>query len=283
MVTAAYTPDEKSITKDVIAKYKNRGVFIINPDDPLLIRFYGIQKKLAGITAGNYPQFSQYWQDVKQFNLNVGQPGHAINDNVLPVYSIVRVDSVDGKNYQADAIGSLPVSATNVTQTLGLFDASAANAGTVNYTKNYINTADCAISAEGLYPDSETTSEFPVTVIYTFAQIINNGVVYGAEIITTQSYPKEIYNESPKTINNPNEIKICLTRYEPDCDYTQTYAGDGTVSVPIKGYITYGGDIDVIGGRPVNGMSRIYLIRSRAGGNAITPYEGFDFFDPKNS
>jgi hypothetical protein len=283
MTTQNYTADEKSVVKNVINNYGNKGVFIIDPGNTLLVNFYDIQLKLSGLAYANSRQFSQCWENAKKLKGSTGQLSQAANDSVTPVYSIVRVDSTDGKNYRADAVGSLPVSANNVTQTLGLFDGDATNVGPVKYTQNYVNAADCVIGAEGVYPDSDKKADFPVTVIYTFAQTINNMTVYGAEIITTQNYPQEIYNESPQTIHNPNEIKICLTRVEADCDYSQPYEGGGIVSVPVKGYITYGGNIDVSGGKPVNGMSSIYLIRTRAGGNPITPYPGFDFFDPKNS
>lgn len=281
MTTQAYTTDEKSVIKNVINNYGNKGVFIIEPGNAQLVSFYDIQLRLSGLASGNSRQFSQCWENTKQLKSGTGQLSQAATDSASPVYSIVRLDSTDGKNYRADAVGSLPVSATNVTQTLGLFDGDATNVGVVKYTQNYVNTADCVIGAEGVYPGSEKEGNFPVTVIYTFAQTINNRTVYGAEIITTQNYPQQINNESPRTINNPNEIKICLTRVEADCDYSQPY--DGVVSVPIKGNIVYGGNIDISGGKPVNGMSSIYLIRTRAGGNPITPYPGFDFFDSKNS
>ena len=280
MTTQTYTADEKSIIKNVINQYGNKGVFIIEPGNTELVNFYDIQLKLSGLTSGRSPQFTQCWQETKRLKRSAGLLSQAATDTVRPVYSIVRVDTVDGKNYRTDAVGSLPVSATNVTQTLGLFDGEASNTGAVKYTQNFVNASDCVISADGVYPG---VAGSPVTVIYTFAQTINNQTFYGAEIITTQSYPKEIFNDSPRTIKNPNEIKICLTRDEPDCDYRQTSSWDGIVSVPIKGYITYGGDIDVSGGKPVNGMSSIYLIRTRAGGDPILPYAGFDFFDAKNS
>ncbi|WP_067707065.1 Hint domain-containing protein [Erwinia sp. ErVv1] len=283
MNAQSYTSDEKSIVKTVIRKYGNKGGFIIDPGDPLLVSFYDIQQKLAGLDSGNYPHFIQRWQNTKQCKHSTGLVSQAATRSAEAVYSIVRLDSTDGKYYRTDAIGSLPVSATNVTQTLGLFDNDASNTGTVKHTQNYINTADCIISANGVYPDSAKENGNPVTAIYTFSQTIANKTIYGAEIITTQSYPKEIHNQSPTTIHNPNEIKICLTRDEADCDYSQPYAGGGIVSVPVKGTITYGGNIDVSGGRPVNGMSSIYLIRARAGGDPIFPSAGFDFFDPKNS
>ena len=283
MTTQAYTADDKQITKDVINKYGNMGVFNIDPGDPLLVRFYDIQLGLAGVAAGTAPQFTRSWQLARQRKHSTGLLSQAAGNGARPVYSIVGIDSTDGQSWSADAMGSLPVSATNVTQTLGLFDAEATNVGPVNRNQSYIYTADCAISAEGVYPQSQKESEFPVTVIYTFAQTIGNNTFYGAEIITTRNYPKKIYNESPQTIHNPNEIKICLTRDEPDCDYRQPYAGGGIVSVPIKGYITYNGNIDTNGNRPINAMSSIYLIRTRAGGSPIQPHDGFDFFDKSNS
>lgn len=151
-----------------------------------------------------------------------------------PVYSIVRLDSTDGKRYQTDAIGSLPVQATNVTQTLGLFDGGADNVGKVEYKSDYVYTADCTIGASGDYPQSQTGGSFPVTVIYTFAQTVGQQTVYGAEIVTTQSYPKEMINDSPRNLYNQRMIKICLTRDDGDCDYRTGYDQDGTVKVPIK-------------------------------------------------
>ncbi|ROP62609.1 hypothetical protein EDF81_1109 [Enterobacter sp. BIGb0383] len=282
MTTQGYTADEKSIIKSVISKYANTGVFNIEPNDPLLVSFYDIQLKLAGLVSGSAPQFTRGWQQAKQSRLSTGLLSQAASGSVRPVYSIVGIDSSDGQSWSADAIGSLPVSASNVTQTLGLFDGDATNVGAVNNKRSYVYASDCAISANGIYPASQKVKEFPVTVIYTFAQTIDNNTFYGAEIITTRNYPKGIYNEKPSTIKNPNEIKICLTRDEPDCDYRQTYAGGGIVDVPIKGQIIYNGDIDMSGSRPVNAMSSIYLIRTRAGGDPIRPYDGFDFFDKKN-
>lgn len=281
MITQGYTSDEKSIVKNVISKYSNAGLFIIEPGDPLLVSFYDIQLKLAGLAPGNTPQFTQCWQQAKQLKRSGGRLNDASNGSVQPVYSIVRLDSTDGKSYRADAIGSLPVSAANVTQTLGLFDGEATNVGAVNYNQAYVNAADCTVSANGVYPGSQIAADYPVTVIYTFAQTIANNTVYGAEIITSQSYPREIYNESPRSINNPNEIKICLTRNEPDCDYRNTY--DGSVRVPIKGNITYFGQIELNGGQPVKASNTIYLIRTRAGGDPVNPSGNYNIFNSPNT
>lgn len=281
MITQGYTSDEKTIVKSVISKYSNAGLFIIQPGDPLLVSFYDIQLKLAGLASGNTPQFTQCWQQAKRLKRSTGRLSEASDGAAQPVYSIVRLDSTDGRNYRADAIGSLPVSAANVTQTLGLFDAEATNVGAVNYNQAYVYAADCTLSANGVYPGSQIAADYPVTVIYTFAQTINNNTLYGAEIITSQSYPKDIYNESPRSINNPNEIKICLTRDEGDCDYRNTY--DGSVRVPIKGNITYLGQIELSGGRPVNASNSIYLIRTRAGGDPVTPFGDYNIFNSPNT
>jgi len=283
MITQNYTSDEKSIVQAVINQYSNTGIFIIEPGNPLLVDFYDIQLRLAGVTPGASPQFSQVWQQSKQSKRTAGRLSEAGNGYAQPVYSIVRLDSIDGRSYRADAIGSLPVSASNVTQTLGLFDAGATNVGQVTSNKAYVYTADCAITANGDYPQSQLTGDFPVTVIYTFAQTIDQNTFYGAEIITTQSYPKSIYNDSPRSLYNQDAIKICLTRDAPDCDYRYSYDGDGTVRVPIKGTITYNGKIDLNAGQPVNAKNVIYLIRTRAGGDPVTPYGDLNIFNSPNT
>lgn len=279
MLAKDYTSDEKRIVKNVIDRYENSGVFLIEPGDPVLTEFYDIQLKLAGVTAAAAPQFTQLWQQTKRVKRVAGRMSEANTSGAQPVYSIVRLDSTDGKRYQTDAIGSLPVQATNVTQTLGLFDGGADNVGKVEYKSDYVYTADCTIGASGDYPQSQTGGSFPVTVIYTFAQTVGQQTVYGAEIVTTQSYPKEMINDSPRNLYNQRMIKICLTRDDGDCDYRTGYDQDGTVKVPIKGNITYFGNIDLSNGKPVNASNTIYLIRTRAGGDPITPYGGYNIFN----
>lgn len=279
MLTKDYTSDEKRIVKNVIDRYENSGVFLIEPGDPTLVQFYDIQLKLAGVTPAAAPQFTRLWQQTKSARQVSGWLGEADSNGVQPVYSIVRLDSTDGRHYQTDAIGSLPVKATNVTQTLGLFNGSADNVGNVSYKSDYVYTSDCTIGANGDYPQSQTSGDFPVTVIYTFAQTVGQQTVYGAEIVTTQSYPKEIRNDSPRNLYNQQMIKICLTRDDGDCDYRTSYDQDGTVKVPIKGNITYFGKIDLNNGQAVNATNTIYLIRTRAGGDPITPLGGYNIFN----
>ncbi|WJV64571.1 hypothetical protein PCO87_11445 [Pectobacteriaceae bacterium C52] len=281
MNTQSYSSEEKDVIKQVVSKYANIGIFIIQPNDPLLVRFYDIQLKLAGITKNNYPQFTQCWSKEKRLKRNSGSLSLASNSSAYPVYSIVGLDSKDGYAYLTSAIGSLPVSATNVTQTLGIFDGEANNVGTVQYSKTYVYTADCVVQANGTFSKSLKTSDYMVIVIYTFAQTIGHTTVFGAEILVTQSYPKEITNDSPTDINHNSEIKICLTRNETDCDYRHNY--NNVVSVPIKGNISYFGNIDLSGGKPVSANNSIYLIRKRAGGDPITPVGDNSIFNSPNT
>lgn len=281
MATQDYSPEERNTTNDVINLYANTGVFLIDPNNALLKDFYDIQLKLAGIGSVTYPAFVQQWNNAKQLKSMTGSLDQAMNGLIQPVHSIVGLDSTDGLFYTANALGSLPVSASNVTQTLGLFDGQANNVGTVNFSKNYGQAANCAIQANGNFPSSIINNNYPVTIIYTFAQTINQQTVYGAEIVTTQSYPKNIQNDSPTDLNQNDEIKICLTRDAADCDYRHNY--DGTVSVPIKGSIIYYGNIDLVNGQPVKTDSSIYLIRVSAGGDPIIPAGNFDFFKDPNT
>ncbi|UXY08908.1 hypothetical protein N7922_13495 [Kosakonia sp. ML.JS2a] len=277
MTTLSYSNDDKDVVKKVIAQYGNKGTFAIDANDPLLVRFYAIQLALAGITPNNYPAFSRQWNDATRFKSSAGSLDQASVNGAVPVYSIVDINSLDGRNYTADALGSLPTQATNVTQTLGLFDSDANSVGAVNYTKSYINAADCHIQANGVYSRSPQENTENVAVIYTFAQTINQQTVFGAEVIASQSYPKEIINTSPTDLKHNSQIKICLTRESTDCDYWHDY--NGVVSVPIKGQVTYLNNIDMSGGRPVNAWNAIYLIRTRAGGDPITPLSDVNVFN----
>ncbi|MGM3174319.1 polymorphic toxin-type HINT domain-containing protein [Dickeya lacustris] len=244
--------------------------------DPQLIEFYDIQLKMAGITTALYPAFGSIWKNSWMYNDFTATLALGKSPSGFPIQSVTSLNTSDGKNFTANAIGSLPVSATNVTQTLGIFDSTGNPVGRVQYKKNYINAADCLIQASGVFPDSLINSSYPVTVIYTFSQTIGGETVYGIEIITTQSYPKKITNLSPTDLNHNSQIKICLTRKDGDCDYLHQY--DGNVSLPIKGNILYFGRIDVNNGVPINANSSIYIVRQSQGGSPIKPSGSFNFF-----
>ncbi|BDH45580.1 hypothetical protein TUM12370_16240 [Salmonella enterica subsp. enterica serovar Choleraesuis] len=278
MPTNTISQADRDVIKQVVNKYANSGLFFIDARDPLLERFYQIQLQLANVNQANFPAFSNQWSAAKHLANNTGSLVQAFNSTgtVQPVYSIVGLDSQDGRRYTACALGSLPVPATNVTQTLGLFDAEANTTGTVRYTKDYVNAAHCNITAEGDYNNGIQASENIVSVIYTFAQTINGQTVYGAEIIATQGYPQLIKNISPTNVNAKKEIKICLTREASDCDYRTTNFND--VRIPIEGYINFFGNIDTSGGVVKDGFNSIYLIRERAGGSPITPSGDMNIF-----
>ncbi|MEI7369170.1 Hint domain-containing protein [Pectobacterium colocasium] len=272
---------ENNIISEVINKYANTGVFIIKTSDPLLVKFYDIQLALAGVTPVRYPNFSQLWASQKLAKQTISSLAMGDSDSAQQVHSIVSLDSTDGQTFSANAIGSLPVSAVNITQTLGIFDEAGNSAGKVQCKKNYIYTANCPIQASGTFPASLKQTRYPVHIVYTFSQTINNQTVYGAEIVTTQSYPKLIQNDSPTDLNRNNLIKICLSRQESDCDYFHSF--DGNVTVPIKGSITYFGNIDLHNSKPINAHNSIYLVRERQGGDPITPASDFNFFNDANT
>ncbi len=71
--------------------------------------------------------------------------------------------------------------------------------------------------------------------------------MFGAEVIASQSYPKEIISLTYRPGKHNSQIKICLTRESTDCDYWHDY--NGVVSVPIKGQVTYLNNIDMSGVR----------------------------------
>ncbi|MFP3786931.1 hypothetical protein, partial [Burkholderia sp. SIMBA_024] len=43
------------------------------------------------------------------------------------------------------------------------------------------------------------------------------------------------------------------------------------------------GKIDIVEGRPVNANNIIYLIRTRAGGDPVTPYDDLNIFNSPNT
>lgn len=270
---------ERASIQHIISRYANRGVFQIDTSDPDLAIFYRSQLQLAGIHAQNSPVFIQQWERTCQQQTCIDYIDQASNGSAYPVYGIVRFDSIDGCNYTASALCSLPISATNVTQTLGFFDHQANSVNQVKTAKNYINTSNCIIEAQGVYATTSGASQASeaITVIYTFAQTIGQQTTYGAEIITTQGYPKSINNISPIDLKKNSQIKICLTRQDRDCDYFHDY--DGSVRLPITGNVSFFADIDKKYGLPLSTYNVIHLIRQRAGGTPIAPAEGVTIFN----
>jgi hypothetical protein len=268
--------DQSNLQK-VIAQYQNKGAFVIEPTDKNLVSFYDAQLALAGVKPTNYPAFFNILQATKSAT-KIANPPMVTQGKFVPVHCIASLDSSDGIDYNTTAISSLPVTATNVTQTLGIFNNNAQPIGKVSYKKNYHDVTDCVINANGQCTNKMTpTGEEALTVIYTYSQTVNDTSVYSAEIITTAGYPKQINNIAPTDVNKNSEIKICLTRTAADCDYTHAY--NGVVSVPIQGNIEFFDNIDISGGKPVDASCSIYLIKTTDGGSPIQPLGAFEFFD----
>ncbi|WP_017346989.1 Hint domain-containing protein [Pantoea sp. A4] len=263
MPDANMSPLENQVIKSVINQYANQGIFNLDLDDPLLAEFYALQLRLAEVNSHRYPAFMQQYQH-SQRNILRGSLSQAESDNAKPVYSLFALGRDTNGTATASALASLPVSATNVTQTLGFFDNQGQSKGKVALNKSYITTSNCVIQAEGA-ADAQLDNN---CVIYTFSQTINGATSYGAEIVYNQSYPQLITNDSPKALTNQQLIKVCLSRNEIDCTYFD-HGGPwgGVVRVPIKGSITYFDNIDMQGGKPVNAFNDIYLVRERAGGS----------------
>lgn len=275
-MTTSLSSNQQQVIKQVIDNIANTGTSIIEPDDKLLMEFLDIQHQLAGLNAAHAPQLMKQLLNSRVEKRACGSMQQAFSSNAKPVHSIVSLASTDGYNFSSEAVASLPVKATNVTQTLGFFDINGAPIGDVALSQNFVNAANCTIQASGQYADSLNQTSFPVNVIYTFTQTIDDATVYGVQILSSQSYPKEINNIAPTDVNGNNEIKVCLTRDSGDCDYKHPYGG--VLTLPIQGSITYFENIDVENGRPINAHNTIYVIREREGGDPVTPSDQFDFF-----
>lgn len=265
----------------IIAKYQNKGAFVIEPTDKDLVSFYDGQLALADISKNNYPTFFHQWQAIK---LTKTVPNTALfsQGKFLPVHCIASLESANGVDYSSTAISSLSNAVTNVTQTLGIFNSIGQPIGEVAYKKNYYDASDCVIKANGQCSGKMAPSGEALTVIYTYSQTVNGQSVYAAEIMTTAGYPRQINNIAPTDVNKNDEIKICLTREAKECDYTHDYSGK--VKVPVQGNIEFFDNIDIAkDGKPVNAACAIYLIKTADGGSPIAPLGDFEFFDHPNT
>jgi hypothetical protein len=274
------SPSDQNILQKVIAQYQNKGAFVIEPTDKNLVNFYDGQLALAGVSIKDYSTFFNVWQATKSAK-KVVNTAIVTQGKFVPVHCIASLDSADGIDFNTTAISSLPNTATNVTQTLGIFNNNAQPIGEVAYKKNYHDATDCVINANGHCSKKMTPKGEALTVIYTYSQTVNGHSIYSAEILTSAGYPKKINNISPTDVNKNSEIKICLTRAAQDCDYTHNY--NGVVSVPIQGNIEFFDNIDLADGKPVNAACTIYLIKTTDGGSPIEPLGDFEFFNNPNT
>lgn len=135
LLSAQNNSNDNNVIRSIVSQYANKGVIQVTSADPQLIEFYDIQLKMAGITTALYPAFGSIWKNSWMYNDFTATLALGKSPSGFPIQSVTSLNTSDGKNFTANAIGSLPVSATNVTQTLGIFDSTGNPVGRVQYKK----------------------------------------------------------------------------------------------------------------------------------------------------
>lgn len=269
--------EPRSAWNTIIAQYKNKGAFVLNLKDPEHKEFLYQQLKMADVREEWFPAFFQHLDQAATVEKQPSLLSFGSKDDIYPAHTISSINWTESNHLEATAITSIPTVATHISQTLGFFNANREPIGLVAHSQTFNQGNDSVIQATAKLPEGGEWEE--MIVIYTFTQTLGEELLPAAEIVSTVRYPDVINNLMPTNVLGKNQIKICLTRQDTDCDYFNTYPGYNFVMVPIQGSMIYFESIDLQDGKPVNANAEIYLLRVLEGGSIISPADGFKFFD----
>ncbi|MDD2400849.1 MAG: hypothetical protein PHI90_08325 [Clostridia bacterium] len=292
MIKQLNETDRRDI-EHIISKVHNNHFMHFDLSDEKQYRFYKRQLELAGFSAGRHKQLFKSVEEGREEHIKNGgaenQPAMGVNKNAAPVNVVTQINTVDGQNYSASALSSIPGGADTTIMTLGLYDENYNLLGPVKKVMNCNKEKVVALDASGSFSSAIPTGGRQFYAIATYQyEIIGEGTYKGVVPVSTYNFPKETKNVSPTqmvTHTSGRLIKVCLTRNDGDCDYWKRWSG--MVEIPIKGSIEYFDNIDPIlydgQGKPTNASWVIQIARTDEGGNPIEPPSSFEFFKDTNT
>ncbi len=231
--------------------------------DPVHHRYFLRQLALANIMPDRFPQLYRSIEETRQAHIGRGRlPSVAIppcpQDTVCPVniLSTMGSPSTNPTAFNVSALSSIPNSPDVAMNVVGLYQNNAIFAGPHSVEQNgtgydVVNSLSGAapspgalVSAQGVwYYQPQGGGGIPGTF---FAQ-------------STPGAQPTIVNTSPTNVKGNNQIKICVTRQDSDCDYW--YAAQGgqfIVKFPVEGNVTYPAAIQAdANNHPANAISSV--------------------------
>jgi hypothetical protein len=287
---------DKEDVRYVVQKAGNGRSMLLNLSDERQERFLNKQLELAGIHPKRRPQLFKIIADSKVRHARYGAPqSEYVRDvggsQLTSVDVITQLDTIDGQNYVAEAISSIPGISHNITLTLGIYDGEYNPLGEVIKVEKHNNDTTFLFQASGSFSSPMPPEGRSVMSILTYLYSNDQATISGVMPVETFYFPKKITNIDPSDRKTGDgTIVVCMLRDHGqygDCDYRNAEWPGGPVQVPIKGQIEYFSEIDPINfghdGIPTNASCTIQIAQKDHLGNPIKPPDNFNFFTDKNT
>ncbi len=242
-------------------------------------RFYMRQLELGGIDKNDQPQLFKTLEETRQKHEEMGTEEQGDND---PVYAIHAFSGLGadpnapvGNNYMSSGFSSAPGGTHYSLLTMRLYDSLNNPLDTlVQVTQEFSNGEYLTINAYG-----ELQNSSAVHSIYSYYYIDTTNTPHGPFVkrAYTTDTPESINVSNPVNKKGGPEIVVCMDRAHNDCDYDTIGFPQGNVMFPLTGNITYSGQINSSGGKPISGVAQISLARN--GGCYVELNSPSNFFD----
>lgn len=254
--------------------------------DPQQYRYFMAEIARAGLTAERYPQLFKSIEQTRQTQVARRRSKKAAiadapmcpNDQVCPV-NIITTLGAPGSNqlyFQSNALTSVPNNPPVATNTLGLYDQNGTVFAPPLAVMDHNTGYDLENSVTGTAPAQTTQAQARGVYYYGAQEDSSEGV--GGSLYAEASVGEQvqIHNTSPTNVKGNQQIKICVTRQDSDCDYFyQAIGGQQVVQFPIIGDVTYPNPIAAdANNHPLNGIGSVTLaqpVPNQGGGCAPLP------------
>ncbi len=274
-----FTKEEKEDFAHVLGLSRANVARDVDLTDPRQKRFYLSQLRVSGVHSKDHPEL--YRRIEKIATGEMAMASSVANPSGQPVNVIGQLSaaSAAGQVWDTSAISSIAGGTTVTKITLGLYDGDYNLIGTAKTVDQYTAGQSVTVQATGDFGSPMPAAGREVISLATIHWTDEVGAATHLQnvFVSSINFPKQINNQSPLDTNADNKIIVCLTRNGGNCDYSKAYAGK--IEVPVQGSIVYNGNIDLVGGKPVNATNLIEIARTVQGGNPISPPAGFDFFE----
>jgi len=242
--------------------------------DPLQHRHFMSQVKAAGLTPQRYPQLFRSIEETRQTHLAARRANRAVaddtscpNDQVCPlnILTTFGAPTTNPLAFSVNALSTIPNNPAVAFNIIGLYDQNdAVFAGPTKVVQNGTG-YDLANLVNGNAPGGTTAVQAQGVWYY---QPQGGGGIPGS--FYSAGAPGQnptIVNTAPTNVKGNNQIKICVTRQDADCDYWyQSISGQFVVRFPLQGNVTYPNPIAVdANGHPANAVTSVTISQPSPG------------------
>lgn len=248
--------------------------------DPIQYRYFMRRLTLSGVTADKFPQLYRSLAETRARHLAGGKMA-SLNDPGCPPDTICPVNilttfgapTTNPQNFTVSAFSSIPNNPSVVMNSIELTDQNNnLFAGPQNST-DYKGGYDVVTILNGTAPS--TATQIIAQGTWYYVPQGGGGVPGYFYADTVQGQQPTIINTSPTNVKGNQQIKVCVTRQDADCDYWYAAqpGGQNVVQFPLSGNVTYPNAIKVnSSNQPLDATSSVIISQpNQQQGGGCTP------------